>query len=423
MYSSGLWAKCDRESGSWRVWYCKKSHSVKKAMRLVIHVLSFTGDILFVLKDATQSVGDALGELVGVLRLGQHILLRHLLLAPQLKEAVVEELHAEFAARLNGRVDSKGFIFTDQIADGRRANEDLISRDATAADLRQQCLRDHADDGRGELRAHLLLLVGGKGIDDTVDGALRARCVQRAEDDVARLGCRDRSLDCLQIAQLAHEDHVGILPQGTPEGFGKAGNVAANLALIDRAFLRLVIKLNRIFDRDDVVVVVFVDEIDQAGKRGAFARPGWARYKKQSPRPRGQLLANSRHAKLLGREHFVRYLSQHHGNAAALLKNTDAKASHVAEGKAKVAATFFSQLRLATLGCDRLHQAVCIVSRQHLGGLSLHVTVNAEHWWQAGSDVDVADAIFHSRVEQFVDLDRAGRGARQGVVRSGSAAY
>ena len=68
--------------------------------------------------------------------------------------------------------------------------------------------------GRGQLRADLLLLVGGEDVDDAVDRALGAGGVQRAEDDVAGFGRRDGRLDRLQVAHFADQDHVGVLTQG-----------------------------------------------------------------------------------------------------------------------------------------------------------------------------------------------------------------
>ena len=75
----------------------------------------------------------------------------------------------------------------------------------------------HADDRRRKLRADLVLLTGGKNVDDAVDRALGAGGVQRAEDDVPRFGRRDGGLDRFQIAHFAHQDHVGVLPQGRGE--------------------------------------------------------------------------------------------------------------------------------------------------------------------------------------------------------------
>ena len=48
---------------------------------------------------------------------------------------------------------------------------------------------------------------------------------------------RDGRLDRGQVAQLAHQDHVGILPQGAAQRLGKTWHVDADLALVDGRFL------------------------------------------------------------------------------------------------------------------------------------------------------------------------------------------
>ena len=64
-----------------------------------------------------------------------------------------------------------------------------------------------------KLRADLLLLAGGKDVDDAVDRALGAGGVQGAEDDVAGFGRRDGRLDRFQVAHFADQDHVRVLTQ------------------------------------------------------------------------------------------------------------------------------------------------------------------------------------------------------------------
>ena len=114
-------------------------------------------------------------------------------------------------------------------------------------------------------------------VDDAVDRALGRVGVQRAEDDVAGFGRRDGRLDRLQVAHFADQDDVGVHPQGAADGLGEVGHVDADLALVDRRLLVLVVVLDRVFDRDDVVVEVVVDVVDHAA-------PGWSSCPSRSAR-------------------------------------------------------------------------------------------------------------------------------------------
>ncbi len=173
----------------------------------------------------------------GSLALEQDLLLLHQALPPKLEQVVVQQLHAQLLPGLDRRGDAEGLVLADQVGDAGGDHEHLVGRDAAAADLRQQRLRKDADDRRGQLGADLLLLVGGKDVDDAVDGSLGPRGVQGAEDDVPGLGRRDGRLDGLQVAHFAHHDHVGVLPQRPPDRLGEAGHVHADLPLVDRRFL------------------------------------------------------------------------------------------------------------------------------------------------------------------------------------------
>src|SRR5262245_58528100 len=50
----------------------------------------------------------------------------------ELEQALVERLHAHCGLRLNHRVHLRDLAFTDQVPDCRRADHDLVRRDAAA---------------------------------------------------------------------------------------------------------------------------------------------------------------------------------------------------------------------------------------------------------------------------------------------------
>ena len=85
--------------------------------------------------------------------------------------------------------------------------------DAAAVDPRQEALADHAaQDTRHDRADHLLLRLGEE-LDHAADRLGGVDRVQRREHEVARLGCLQRGLSRLGVAQLADQDHVGVLAQ------------------------------------------------------------------------------------------------------------------------------------------------------------------------------------------------------------------
>ena len=87
--------------------------------------------------------------------------------------------------------------------------------------------------------------------------------------------CRlDGDGDRLQVAQLADEDDVGVLAQRRAQRVLERVRVGVHFALVDQALLVLVHELDRIFDRDDVILARPVDVIDHRAQRRRFSRAG-----------------------------------------------------------------------------------------------------------------------------------------------------
>ena len=156
-------------------------------------------------------------------------------------------------------------------------DQHLERRDAPAADLLAQRLRDDAAQRLGQHRADLRLPVGRELIDDAVDGGRRGRRVQRAEHEVAGLGGLDRDRDRLEVAHLADQHDVRILAQRRAQRVLERVGVRVDLALVDQAALVLVDELDRILDGDDVVAAVLVDVVDHRAQRRRLAASRSAR--------------------------------------------------------------------------------------------------------------------------------------------------
>src|SRR5690606_11408137 len=107
--------------------------------------------------------------------------------------------------------------------------------------------------------AYILLFLGREHRAHAVNGRDTVNRVQRAEHQVACFSGGDGRAHGFQVAHFADHDDVRVLAQGEVQGLGKRVYVRVQLALVDQAALVAVHELNRVFDRDDVVVKVLVD--------------------------------------------------------------------------------------------------------------------------------------------------------------------
>src|SRR6516164_6457357 len=134
--------------------------------------------------------------------------------AHQLDQALVERLHADRLRGLNRRVHLRDLVLTDQVADRRCADHDLVRRHAPLAVLGlEQRLRDDRDQRLGEHRAHHVLFGSREHVDDAVDRLRSGARVQRAEHQVAGFCGSEREADGLQVSHFADQDVVRVLPQ------------------------------------------------------------------------------------------------------------------------------------------------------------------------------------------------------------------
>ena len=191
-------------------------------------------------------------------------------------------------------------------------------RDAAAADLAAQRLRDHALQRFRQHDPDLRLPIGRELIDDAVDGRRRRRRVQRAEHQVAGLRRLDRDRDGLEVAQLADQDDVRILAQRRAQRVLERVGVRAHLALVDQALLVLVDELDRILDRDDVILARLVDVVDHRAQRRRLARAGRAGDEHQPLVQLAQLQDVRRQAELLGGQDLRRDDAEHRARALAI---------------------------------------------------------------------------------------------------------
>ena len=115
-----------------------------------------------------------------------------------------------------------------------------------------------------ELAADLGLETGREDIKNARDGLRGVIGMQRRKNQVSGFGSGQRGRHGFAVAHLANQNHVRILPQDGANSLGKAGGIHAQFDLLDQRFLVRVLKLDWIFNRDDVIMSAAVDPLINA---------------------------------------------------------------------------------------------------------------------------------------------------------------
>src|SRR5215217_8447754 len=130
----------------------------------------------------------------------------------------------------------------DEVPHPRGRDHHLACHDTPlAVILGDERLGDDALQGVCELRTDLMLLMRRVYVYDPVNGLRGVLGVQRPEDEVPGLRRRYGERDGFEVAHLAYEYHVRVLPQHVLKSLGETLGVLVDLALVDDALLVFVV--------------------------------------------------------------------------------------------------------------------------------------------------------------------------------------
>ncbi|MPN11031.1 hypothetical protein SDC9_158332 [bioreactor metagenome] len=143
-------------------------------------------------------------------------------------------------------------------------------------------------------------------------------------------------LDGFQVAHFPHQNDVRVLAQCPTQRILKAYGVGADFTLNDDAFLVVVIKFDRVLDRDNVAGPLQIDYVDHGCQRRRLARTGRPGHQHQSARTVQQVFDRIRQTQLLEGQQCTRNLAQYRSEKVFLLEHADTKTGLIAEGEPEV---------------------------------------------------------------------------------------
>ena len=305
-------------------------------------------------------------ELGDVLRDVDRLAVFDLAAQHEAREVLVECVHAHRRTRLQVRAQLVGLAGADEAGD-RGGREHHLGRDRASAAgcLLDQRLHHHRTQRRGELGAHLRLLVRRIDVDHAVDSLRGILRVQRGEHEVAGLGRRQRRRDGLEVAHLTHEDHVGVLPQGTLQRLAEAVCIGADLALVDDAALVHVLELDRVFHRHDVRRARRVHTVDDRREGRRLARTGRPAHEHETTRKVRQINELFGQTELSDRLDLGRDDSKGGAEAALVLEDVHAEARDIADGIGEVEFERLLESRKLFSGHEALDDPADALARPH----------------------------------------------------------
>ena len=172
---------------------------------------------------------------------------------------------------------------------------------------------------------------------------------------MARLGGLKRGLGGLGVAQLADQDRVRILAEHAAQRLREVGGVEPDLTLVDDAVAVGMEDLDRVLDRDDVLVARAVDVVEHRRERRRLARAGRARDEHEPAVLLGEALHARRQAQLLEARDVAGDHAERERDVAALAVGVDAETGQALGGVRDVEVAALVE-HLQPLGRDAGHR-------------------------------------------------------------------
>ena len=224
--------------------------------------------------------------------------------------------------------------------------------------------------------------------------------MQSPENQVSGFGRLDRDGDSLQVAHLAHHDHIGIFPKSGTQRLLEGLGMEPDLPLGHDALLRRMDELDRVFDGQDVIGTGTVDQVHQCRKRRRLAGAGRARDQDQSLRQVAEFLNLGRDAELLHGLNPGGNDPEDAHRAAALHRRVGAEPRGVRKLIRPVRVTSPAEFVELSRGHDAGQHRLYFLGAELWALVTLQFAVAAEDGRFTGAQVQIARTSFYSSAEQ-----------------------
>ena len=187
--------------------------------------------------------------------------------------------------------------------------------------------------------------------------------------------------------------------------FEKRVRVGVQLALVDHALLVRVQVLDRVLDRDDVLVALAVDLVDHRRERRRLARAGRPGHQHQAARLVAELRDHRRQAQVLEAADLVGDRAVGGGHRAALHEDVGAEAGQALDAEAEVELQVLLEAVLLRVGEHAVGELLGLHGGQRRQVQRAQLAVDADLRRRVGGDVQVGPPHLGHRLEQLVQAD------------------
>ena len=180
--------------------------------------------------------------------------------------------------------------------------------------------------------------------------------------------------------------------------------VTVYFALVDQTLLRFVNEFDRVFDGQDVVILVAVEVIDHCRQGGRLARTGRPGDQHQTARHVGDLLEHLAHAEVFHGQHFRRNGPEYRTGTAVLVERVDPETGNARYFEGEVGLEELFEILALLVVHDVVDQRVNLFMVQRRQVDPPYIAINPNHRRQSRREVQVRRALFGTEGQQLGNI-------------------
>ena len=216
-----------------------------------------------------------------------------------------------------------------QFGDAWSVEQQLARGEPAATGLPQQYLSDRPAESARQHSTILEPTIDRQVPQHALECGDRTGCRKRADHQAARLGGLERDGDGFARADVADDEHVGVLTEGGPRGSRHVGAIATDLALADEGLLVVVRVPDLTIEHDDMHAARRVDQVDQCRAHGRLAALPASGHEDQTVWTHDEPLNLEREAELLHRGRGARVDMADEAGAPVVSKRDASNPPHI----------------------------------------------------------------------------------------------
>ena len=231
--------------------------------------------------------------------------------------------------------------------------------------------------------------------------------MDRSEHQVARFGGMNGRHERFRVAHFAHEHHVRVFAHRVLHADAEVDHVEPDFTLVDQTLVLGEHEFDRVFERENVLAILVIDQIEHRSDRRAFAGTRNPGQQHHALIEMAKLFDLRRQEETAEVGHKTVHAASHEPDVTKLLQQIHAeppvRAFHI-ERMGKVGAAVL----LEDLAVPLVHEREAKPDHFFIGDrLAVHRperTVDADHWRLVHLQVQVAGLELHACPKELVDL-------------------